>query len=93
MAIKSLSSVVRKLNRISRIFLFSNDGSERFNRHCETLVKHYSHRVLCLKVNSSSYELGNAFFGKEKLVKAMLVTRKEVVLRVLSAMLGVSDNN
>ena len=78
----------KETNRISRIFIFSNDGSDRFYRHCESLLLKYRSRVLGIKVNADSLLLGKSFFGKEKAVKAMLVSRKDAVIRVLSAVMS-----
>lgn len=75
-------------SKISRLLLISNDGSERFYRHCESLLFRYTSRLMCLKINASSLILGQNFFGKEKAVKAMLVDRKDVMLKVLSSLVG-----
>jgi hypothetical protein len=71
---------------ITRILCISDDGSDRFYRHCETLVSKYEPRILCLKLQSSSTALGSQFFGKEASVKAFLVEQKEFVERVLLAL-------
>ncbi len=70
---------------ISRLLIISNDGSERFNRHCETLLNLYSHRLLGIKFNVPAGVLGQIFFGREKMVKSLLVNQKDAVLRVLSS--------
>jgi hypothetical protein len=75
-------------NRISRVLIFSNDGSERFYRHCEAVLLKYRSRVFGVKINADSSLLGKSFFGKEKAVKAMLVSRKDAVIKVLSAIMS-----
>jgi hypothetical protein len=75
-------------NRISRVLIFSNDGSERFYRHCEAVLLKYRSRVFGIKINADSNLLGKSFFGKEKAVKAMLVSRKDAVIKVLSAIMS-----
>ena len=75
-------------NRISRVLIFSNDGSERFYRHCEAVLLKYGSRVFGIKINADSNLLGKSFFGKEKAVKAMLVSRKDAVIKVLSAIMS-----
>ena len=75
-------------NRISRVLIFSNDGSERFYRHCEAVLLKYRTRVFGVKINADSNLLGKSFFGKEKAVKAMLVSRKDAVIKVLSAIMS-----
>ena len=73
---------------ISRLILISNDGSERFYRHSETILNRYSHRLLGVKLNVSASVLGNIFYGREdKAVKALFVNRKDAVLRILSSFL------
>ncbi|KAB8028490.1 hypothetical protein [Fluviispira multicolorata] len=81
---------LKEPNRISRVLIFSNDGSERFYRHCEALLHKYGGRVLGIKVNAHSTLLGSTFFGKEKSVKALLVNRKDAVIKVLSAVMSES---
>lgn len=75
-------------NRISRLLIFSNDGSDRFYHQCETVLIKYGSRVFGIKINADSNLLGKSFFGKEKAVKAMLVSRKDAVIKVLSAILS-----
>ena len=72
---------------ISRLMLLSNDGSERFYRHSETILNRYSHRLLGVKLDVSSSVLGELFYGKEKnkAVKALFIDRKDSVLRVMSS--------
>lgn len=78
----------KEANRISRVLIFSCDGSERFYRHCEALLSKYGSRLYGLKINADSTLLGSNFFGKEKAVKALLVNRKDAVIKVLSAVMS-----
>lgn len=71
---------------ITRVLCVSNDGSERFYRHCESLVAKHAPRVLWLCLDLPSSALGAAFFGKDASVKALLVEQKEHVERVLRAL-------
>ncbi|MCA2961978.1 MAG: hypothetical protein IOD12_17140 [Silvanigrellales bacterium] len=72
---------------LTRILVVSDDGSDRFYRHCESLVTRYAPRILCVRLALSSPALGETFFGKETVVKALLVEQKEYVQRVLKGML------
>jgi hypothetical protein len=82
------TSEANLIKKISRIIILSNDGSERFYRHCETILNRYSYRVLGIKLNVPSSILGNVFYGRaDKDVKALFVNRKDAVLRVLSSFL------
>lgn len=73
-------------NRISRLLVMANDGSERFNRHCESTLKRHADRVLGLMVDADSETFSSRVFGEEKLVKVVLVTGREVVAAVLLAL-------
>lgn len=70
--------------KITRLLIVSNDGSDRFYRECERLLNLYQHCILVLKLDVSSQTLGNSFFGKDKAVKAILVTRRETAEKILS---------
>lgn len=72
---------------LTRLLIVSDDGSDRFYRHCESLIVRYAPRVLCVRLALSSTALGEHFFGKETLVKALLVDQKDSVQRVLKGML------
>jgi hypothetical protein len=70
--------------KITRLLIISNDGSDRFYRECARLLTLYEHCLLVLKLDVSSQTLGNSFFGKDKAVKAILVTRRETASKILS---------
>ena len=72
--------------RVSRLLLIANDGSERFNRGCESLLANYNERTLGLVLDTDSSILGK-FFGKEAKVKVALITRKEAVVRILTSLI------
>lgn len=72
---------------ISRLLFVSNDGSERFYRHFETILNRYSHRLLGIKINVPASVLGDIFYARDKAVKALFVNKKEMVMRVLSSFL------
>jgi hypothetical protein len=72
---------------ITRVLILSDDGSDRFYRHCEALITRYEPRILCINLEMSSSALGQTFFGKEAVVKALLIEQKEYVQRVLKGLL------
>lgn len=74
------------LERVTRLLLVSEDGSERFYRAVESLAKRIGDRLLVCKLEVPANVLGQ-FFGADANVKAILVTRKEFVGRVLTALL------
>jgi hypothetical protein len=69
--------------RISRLLIIADDGVERFNRGCESILVRHSERVLGLRLNVSSEALSAPLFGPEKSVKAVLVTDREDVTALL----------
>ena len=75
-------------NRLSRILVFANDGSERFYRDCERLLQHHGERVLGLLVDVPSVRLGMELFGADKQIKAVLVTDRDAVTDVLFSLVS-----
>ena len=71
--------------RISRLILFSNDGSERFYRHVEGLLIENAPRLLGCLLDMDSGSLGKALTGKDRRVKIVMAEHKEVVASSLRA--------
>lgn len=69
--------------RITRLILMSNDGSDRFYKSCEQLLLRYKSRVFGIYLNASAGEIGSKFFGKDKAVKLMMVEHRDFVSRAL----------
>ena len=69
--------------RISRLILLSNDGSERFNRACESMLVRYKDRLLGCIVNVNSSVFGSRFFGSDAAVKIVMVDHRDNVSKVL----------
>jgi hypothetical protein len=72
--------------RISRLLLMSSDGSERFYRHCESLLSGHADRLTGIRLNAQSQVLGQKFFGKDAQVKVLLVSHKDFVIRALESL-------
>lgn len=72
--------------RISRLLLMSSDGSERFYRHCESLLAGHGDRITGIRLNVPSQVLGQKFFGKDAQVKVLLVSHKDFVVRALESL-------
>jgi len=72
--------------RVSRILLMSSDGSERFYRHCESLLELHADRLIGIRLNIASQNLGQKFFGRDAQVKAVLVTHKDFVVKALESL-------
>lgn len=79
---------VRGNENVSRLLLMANDGSERFYRSCERLLNRHGRRLMGLCVDIPSSEMGRRFFGKGALVKAALVTKKALTVKVLLTLKG-----
>ncbi len=70
-------------DRISRLILMSNDGSDNFYNKAEKLIFKHSPRVLGCIIESDSYELGSLLFGEGKIAKLILIDHKDAVSGVL----------
>jgi len=73
-------------HRLSRLLIMSSDGSERFYRHCEMLLSSHGDRMIGLQLDTQSQLIGQKFFGKDAQVKALLVSHKDFVVRVLESL-------
>jgi hypothetical protein len=69
--------------RISRLLLVSNDGSERFYRDIEALVRRHEPRVLAVRLDADSSELGGPIFGRERMARLVLLEHKDAVATTL----------
>ena len=70
-------------DRISRLLLFSNDGSERFYRHIEHLLRAHTPRLLGCLLDIDGSALGNVITGKDRKIKLVMAEHKEVVSGIL----------
>jgi len=78
----------KRVQRISRLLVMSNDGVDRFYRKVEALLREHGERVMALRVAADAKQLGEAVFGPEKAVKLILVEHKEDVAAILLALLA-----
>lgn len=76
----------KRVQRISRLLITSNDGAERFYRKVESLLRQHGERVMAVRIQADSSQLGETLFGPEKTVKLLLIEHKESVAAVLLAM-------
>ncbi len=72
--------------RVSRLLLLADDGAERFYRRVETLLRRQGPRVLAVRLTMDAAVFGELLYGPGRLVKLLLVERKEAVSQVLLAM-------
>jgi hypothetical protein len=81
-------SSVQRGERISRLLVLSDDGSERFYRNVESLLRRYGPRVLAVRLDVDAATLGELIFGHGRLVRLLMLEHKEAVSAVLLAMAG-----
>lgn len=72
--------------RISRLLVLSGDGSERFHRQVEALLRRHGARTLAIRFEMDAAQLGALLFGPGRVARLALLERKEAVSRVLLAL-------
>jgi len=72
--------------RVSRLLVLSDDGSERFYRDVESLLRHQGPRVLALRLAADEATLGRLVFGADQVARLLLVEHKQAVSAVLLAL-------
>ncbi len=76
----------KRVQRISRLLIISNDCVDRFNRKVEALLREHGQRVMALRIAADAQQLGEEILGPEKAVKLLLVEHKEDVAAILLAL-------
>lgn len=72
--------------RVSRLLVLADDGSERFHRDVESLLRRHAPRVLALRVSADQDALGQLLFGRDQVARLLLVEHKDAVSAVLLAL-------
>jgi hypothetical protein len=72
--------------RVSRLLVLADDGSERFYRSVESLLRRHSPRVLALRLSADEEALGQLLFGPGRVARLLMVERKDAVSQVLLAL-------
>ena len=70
-------------DRLSRLLLVANDGSERFYRQVERLVLRHGPRVMAVQLVIDAEGLGNHLFGPGASARLVMIDHKEAVGAVL----------
>lgn len=83
-----LHHVGNRSERVSRLLIVTNDGSQRFYRELTYLQHKEGGRVLICHLNISSLEMGEILAMPGRSVKAVLINRKTSVANVLKALVG-----
>jgi hypothetical protein len=72
--------------RVSRLLVLADDGTERFYRQVEKLLRRHGPRVLALCLNVKAETLGPMLFGPARRAALLLLDHKEAVSAVLLAL-------
>lgn len=77
---------VQRGMRISRLLILSNDGSERFYRGVESLLRRNGPRVFAVHLEADSLRLGELLFGHGRMARLIMIDHKDHVTAVLLAL-------
>lgn len=88
---KGLMEVDRKTGiergrRVSRLLVLADDGSERFYRNVESLLRRHAPRVLALRLSADEHTLGQLLFGPGQVARLLFIERKDAVSTILLAL-------
>jgi hypothetical protein len=72
--------------RVSRMLVLTDDGSRRFYRNVESLLRRHAPRVMALRLAVDERALGEALFGAGQVARLVLVDHKDAVAAVLKAL-------
>ncbi len=77
---------VERGRRVSRLLILADDGSERFYRDVESLLRRHAPRVLALRLPVDECALGQLLFGRNQVARLLMVEHKDAVSAVLLAL-------
>jgi hypothetical protein len=86
LSIADSRSSTERGSRVSRLLVVSNDGTERFYRQVERLLRTQGPRLLALRLDADSRQLSTVMGDPGGLARALLVEHKTSVARVLLAL-------
>ena len=72
--------------RVSRLLVLAGDGSERFYRDVEALLRRHAPRILALRLSIDESALGQLLFGRDQAARLLMVAHKDAVSAVLLAL-------
>jgi hypothetical protein len=76
-------SGVKRGERVSRLLLLANDGSNGFYRNVEKLLRRHAPRVLAIRLDVDAAGLGTPLFGVGSTSRLLMIQHKEAVAAVL----------
>lgn len=80
------STGVERGQRISRLLVLADDGSQRFYRSVESLMRRHAGRIIALRVGVDEHALGRTLFGRDQVARLLLVAHKDAVSAILLAL-------
>jgi hypothetical protein len=86
--LQGLAKVGGVSDRISRLLIVTNDGSDRFYKELSFLSKRHGARLLICQLDINSMAMGDVLGLKGRGVKAVMVNRKKSLLNVLKSLIG-----
>ncbi|MCP4714081.1 MAG: hypothetical protein GY868_03105 [Deltaproteobacteria bacterium] len=72
--------------RISRLVLFTNDGSQHFYQDVEHLLDRHAPRLLGCRIDTDGYSLGSSLYGEGRIARLVLADHKASVIRIFLAL-------
>lgn len=82
---------VSRGKRISRLLVLADDGTDRFYRQVEKLLRQHGPRVLALRLEVKAETLGQLLFGPGQRVLLLLLNHKAAVSATLLALVESLD--
>jgi hypothetical protein len=79
--------------RVSRLLVLADDGTERFYRQVEKLLRQQGRRVLALRLDVKAETLGQMLFGPGRRAVLLLLDHKEAVSAMLLALVESPDGS
>lgn len=76
-----------RTERLSRVAVVANDGSERFYRQTKKIIEFNKPRVMAVHLDITSFELGERLFGPGKRVLFLLLNHKDAVTGFLMSLI------
>jgi len=71
--------------RISRLLVVTNDGSERFYRNVEALLRSHGARLYAFRLEIDEQAFGELLFGPDRVARLALLVHKSAVAEFLLA--------
>lgn len=73
-------------DRLSRLMILSNDGSERFYHNADSILNRHSTRTMACIVDATAEQLGEAFTKKANPAKALLIDDRQALESFLATL-------